>query len=501
MPSERELFDQRLSKRAQLLESSDPYPARVERTHTAAEAVQAFLDAGEVDEQVAVTVVGRVTAQRVMGKAAFLDLRDQSGRIQLHFRRDRLDDFDRIDLVDLGDFLEVSGTLFRTRTGEVTVAVAKWRIITKALRPLPDKFHGLTDTEARYRQRYLDLIANDRSREVAFTRSRVVSAIRRFFLDRGFLEVETPVLQDNAGGAAARPFLTHHNALDRDLAMRISLELHLKRLLVGGFEKVFEIDRVFRNEGISYRHNPEFTLLESYEAYADYEDVARMVEDLLGAVAREVLGGTDLTHGEHTVSLQAPFARTTYHRALLDHTGIDFYQYRSVEALAEVARERGVHTEAGASWGTVLDALMSEFVEPKLIQPTFIFDYPTEISPLAKRKVDDPSVVERFELFALGYEIANAYSELNDPVDQRERMMEQASKKAEGDEEAEIADEDFLVAIEHGMPPAGGLGIGVDRVVQLMTGEHSLREVILFPTMRERQTERHELSDEDDGAS
>ncbi|MCA9856570.1 MAG: lysine--tRNA ligase [Dehalococcoidia bacterium] len=501
MPSERELFDQRLSKRAQLLESSDPYPARVERTHTAAEAVQAFLDAGEVDEQVAVTVVGRVTAQRVMGKAAFLDLRDQSGRIQLHFRRDRLEDFDRIDLVDLGDFLEVSGTLFRTRTGEVTVAVAKWRIVTKALRPLPDKFHGLTDTEARYRQRYLDLIANERSREVAFTRSRVVSAIRRFFLDRGFLEVETPVLQDNAGGAAARPFLTHHNALDRDLAMRISLELHLKRLLVGGFEKVFEIGRVFRNEGISYRHNPEFTLLESYEAYADYEDVARMVEDLLGAVALEVLGGTDLTHGEHTVSLQAPFARTTYHRALLDHTGIDFYQYRSVDALSEVARERGVRTEAGASWGTVLDALMSEFVEPKLIQPTFIFDYPTEISPLAKRKVDDPSVVERFELFALGYEIANAYSELNDPVDQRDRMMEQASKKAEGDEEAEIADEDFLVAIEHGMPPAGGLGIGVDRVVQLMTGEHSLREVILFPTMRERQAERHELSDEDDGAS
>ncbi|MGE3960831.1 MAG: lysine--tRNA ligase [Dehalococcoidia bacterium] len=502
MPSERELFDQRLSKRSQLLQGSDPYPARVQRTHTAAEAVQAFLDGGEVDEQVPVTVVGRVTAQRVMGKAAFLDLRDQSGRIQLHFRRDRLDDFERIDLVDLGDFLEVSGTLFRTRTGEVTVAVAAWRMITKALRPLPDKFHGLTDTEARYRQRYLDLIANEHSRDVAFTRSRVVSAIRRFFLDRGFLEVETPVLQDNAGGAAARPFLTHHNALDRDLAMRISLELHLKRLLVGGFEKVFEIGRVFRNEGVSYRHNPEFTLLESYEAYADYEDVARMLEDLLGTVALEVLGTTELTHGDAAVSLQPPFARTTYHRALLEHTGIDFYRHREVDALTAVAHERGVHPEPGASWGTVLDALMSEFVEPKLIQPTFIFDYPTEISPLAKRKVDDPTVVERFELFALGYEIANAYSELNDPVDQRDRMQEQASKKAEGDEEAEIADEDFLVAIEHGMPPAGGLGIGIDRVVQLMTGEHSLREVILFPTMRERQSERHlQLSDEDDGGS
>jgi len=497
MPSERELFEQRIGKREQLLQGADPYPARVERTHTSAQAVQAFLDGGEVDEEVPVTVVGRVTAQRVMGKAAFLDLRDQSGRIQLHFRRDRLEDFERISLVDLGDFLEASGTLFRTRTGEVTVAVSAWRVITKALRPLPDRFHGLTDVETRYRQRYLDLLANERSREVAFTRSRVVSAIRRFFLDRDFLEVETPVLQDNAGGAAARPFITHHNALDRDLALRISLELHLKRLLVGGFEKVFEIGRVFRNEGISYRHNPEFTLLESYEAYADYEDVARMVEDLLAAVALEVLGTTEIQHGEEQISLQPPFARTTYHKALLDHTGIDFYRYRNVEALTEVARERGVHPEAGASWGTVLDALMSEFVEPKLVQPTFIFDYPTEISPLAKRKVDDPSVVERFELFALGYEIANAYSELNDPVDQRERMEEQASKKDEGDDEAELADEDFLVAIEHGMPPAGGLGIGVDRVVQLMTNEHSLREVILFPTMRERQSDRHlELSDD-----
>ncbi len=502
MPSERELFEQRVAKREQLLLGGDPYPARVQRTHTSAQAVQAFLDGGEVDEAIEVSVVGRVTAQRVMGKAAFLDLRDQSGRIQLHFRRDRLDDFERISLVDLGDFVEASGMLFRTRTGEVTVAVGAWRVITKALRPLPDRFHGLTDVETRYRQRYLDLLANEHSREVAFTRSRVVSAIRRFFLDRDFLEVETPVLQDNAGGAAARPFLTHHNALDRDLALRISLELHLKRLLVGGFEKVFEIGRVFRNEGISYRHNPEFTLLESYEAYADYEDVARMVEDLLASVALEVLGTTEITHGEEQISLQPPFARTTYHRALLDHTGIDFYHYRTVEALTEVAAERGVRAEPGASWGTVLDALMSEFVEPKLLQPTFIFDYPTEISPLAKRKVDDPSVVERFELFALGYEIANAYSELNDPVDQRERMQEQASKKDEGDDEAELADEDFLVAIEHGMPPAGGLGIGVDRMVQLMTNEHSLREVILFPTMRERQSDRHlelsdELSDED----
>lgn len=490
MASEEELIEQRRAKRERLLSMADAYPARVTRTHTAAQAVQAFLDGGEVDEAVTVTVVGRVTAQRIMGKAAFLDLRDQSGRIQLHFRRDALPDFEHLDLVDLGDFLEVSGRVFRTRTGEVTVGVASWRVITKALRPLPDKFHGLSDIESRYRQRYLDLIANERSREIAFTRSRVVSAIRRFFLDRDFLEVETPVLQDHAGGAAARPFLTHHNALDRDLYLRISLELHLKRLLVGGFEKVFEIGRVFRNEGISYRHNPEFTLLESYEAYADYEDVARMLEKLLAYVATEVLGGTDLVHGEQMVSLAPPFARVTYRQALLDHTGIDLNTYGSVEALTQIAIERGVRPEPGASWGTVLDALMSEFVEPKLIQPTFIFDYPTELSPLAKRKVDDPTVVERWELFALGYELANAYSELNDPVDQRERMEAQAAKKTGGDDEAEVADEDFLVAIEHGMPPAGGLGIGVDRVVQLMTGERSLREIILFPTMRERQGDR-----------
>ncbi len=501
MPSEEELIEQRRAKRERLLSMADAYPARVSRSHTAAEVAQAFLDAGEADHEVEVTVVGRVTAQRVMGKAAFLDLRDQSGRIQLHFRRDALEDFEHLDLVDLGDFLEVTGRVFRTRTGEVTVAVASWRLITKALRPLPDKFHGLSDIEARYRQRYLDLIANERSREVAFTRSRVVSAIRRFFLDRGFLEVETPVLQDNAGGAAARPFLTHHNALDRDLYLRISLELHLKRLLVGGFEKVFEIGRVFRNEGISYRHNPEFTLLESYEAYADYEDVARMLEELLAYVATEIHGTTELVHGEERVSLKPPFARTTYRHALLEHTGIDLNEHRSVESLTDVARQRGVHPEAGASWGTVLDALMSEFVEPKLVQPTFIFDYPTELSPLAKRKVDDPSVVERWELFALGYELANAYSELNDPVDQRERMLEQAAKKSGGDEEAEVADEDFLVAIEHGMPPAGGLGIGVDRVVQLMTGEHSLREVILFPTMRERQEDRLERPRGEDSTS
>ena len=503
MPSEQELIAQRLDKRERLLAKGGAYPARVTRTHTTAQAVEAFSaaeSAAATPEDVpviAVTIVGRVTAQRIMGKAAFLDLRDVTGRMQLHFRRDALEDFADLDLVDLGDFLEAAGTLFRTRTGEVTVAVTSWRVITKAIRPMPDQWHGLTDVETRYRQRYLDLIANERSREIAFQRAKIVSAIRRFFLDRDFIEVETPVLQEEAGGAAARPFVTHHNDLNRDLFMRISLELHLKRLLVGGFEKVFEIGRVFRNEGVSFRHNPEFTLLESYEAYADYNDVARMVEELLASVATTILGTPEVTHGDHVVSLRAPFARITYRQALLDHAGIDYRAYPTTEALAVLARERGVPVAPGASWATILDGIMSAFVEPELIQPTFLLDYPTALSPLAKKKDDDPDTVERFELFVLGFEIANAYSELNDPVDQRQRMDEQSSKREAGDEEAELIDEDFLIALEHGMPPAGGLGIGIDRVVSLITGEHSLREVILFPALRERGSERAEDRESD----
>ncbi|MDA0353796.1 MAG: lysine--tRNA ligase [Chloroflexi bacterium] len=505
MPTEAEMIALRLEKREQLLRAADPYPARVVRTHTSAAAVAAFEDAGEPDPDaegatpVVATVVGRVTAQRVMGKAAFLDVRDGSGRIQLHFRRDVLgDDFEGLKLVDMGDFLEVSGALFRTRTGEVTVAVATWRVITKALRPLPEKWHGLTDVEARYRQRYLDLIANERSREIALARPKVLRTIRNFFDERGFIEVETPVLQAEAGGAAARPFETHHNALNRDLSLRISLELHLKRLLVGGMEKVFEIGRVFRNEGISTRHNPEFTLLESYEAYADYEDVARMVQELVQTVALQTVGTLQLVQPDGSViDLAHGWNRTTYRAVLKEQTGIDYVDHPELDDLVAVSRAHGVHPPEGASWATVLDNLMSNLVEPKLIQPTFIFDYPTELSPLAKRKVDEAGTVERFELFVLGYEVANAYSELNDPVDQRERMIEQAQKAAAGDDEVELADEDFLTALEHGMPPAGGLGIGIDRLVQLITGEHSIREVLLFPAMRDR--EHHDASGDADG--
>ena len=492
MPTEEELFAQRLDKRGRLRALGDPYPARVERTHEAARAVAEFEAAEQagIDAGVVMVVAGRLTAMRDMGRVAFLDLRDGSGRIQLQLRRDTLGEaFEQMALADIGDFVQATGRLFRTRTGEITVGVEAWAVITKALRPLPEKWHGMTDVEARYRQRYLDLIANERSREVARKRAAVLASIRRFFAGRDFMEVETPVLQQHAGGAAARPFVTHHNALDRELFLRISLELHLKRLLVGGFDRIFELGRVFRNEGISRRHNPEFTLLESYEAYADYHDVARMVEELFRFVALEVAGTLQLTVGEHVVDLGAPWRRTTYREALLENAGIDYTAHRELHELRAIARERNVPVDEGASWGTVLDGQMSAFVEPKLIQPTFILDYPMEISPLAKRSADDPTVAERFELFALGYEMANAYSEQNDPVEQRDRMREQSMKQAGGDEEAEVADEDFLVALEYGMPPAGGLGVGVERLVMLLTGEQSIREVILFPAQRETQQE------------
>lgn len=491
MPSEEELIAQRLEKRTRLLSLGDPYPARTGRTHTTFEAVgalEASEAAGSDSTETVLTVAGRITAQRVMGRAAFLDVRDGSGRIQLHIRNDTVsaEAFEQLGLLDLGDFIEATGPLFRTRTGEATVAVTSYAVLVKAVRPPPEKWHGVQDVEIRYRQRHLDLMANERSREIARASANVVAAVRRFFHQRDFIEVETPVLQEQAGGAAARPFVTHHNALDRDMFLRISLELHLKRLLIGGFDKVFEVGRVFRNEGVSTRHNPEFTLLESYEAYADYHDAARMVEALLRYVATEVAGTLHLVHGEQVIDLEAPFAWTTYREALIEHAGLDFTAHRDIESLRAAAREQHVPFEPNASWATILDGVMSALVEPHFVQPTFVFDYPTDLSPLAKRKPENPDVVERFELFVLGRELANAYSELNDPVEQRERMLAQAAKAAAGDDETEIADEGFLEALEYGMPPAGGLGIGMERLMMLVTGEHSIREVILFPAMRER---------------
>ena len=488
-----EYFQQRLSKLERIRgRGIDPYPPRYERTHTAREALAAFEqhEKSPSGDPPRVSVAGRVTAMRRMGKATFLDVRDGSGRIQAYLRKDRLGDeaYALVEDMDLGDFLGVAGTLFRTRAGEVTVEANGITILTKSLLTLPEKWHGLKDTETRYRQRYLDLIASDDVRRIFRTRSAIVSAMRRFLEGRGFLEVETPILCPISAGASARPFATHHNALDRDLFLRIALELHLKRLVVGGLDRVFEIGRVFRNEGIDLMHNPEFTLMECYQAYADYNDMMRLVEEMVSAIAREVLGGTQVKAGEHTLELAPPWPRLPLRQTLLERSGIDIEKHPDLASLAAEATRRGVTAVGTAtSWGRLVDKLLSEFVEPTLVQPTFLVDYPVEMSPLAKRKPDDPRYVERFEAFIAKREMANAFTELNDPVDQRARFEEQERlRREQGDEETDRLDEDFLVAIEHGMPPTGGLGMGVDRLVMLLTGQDSIREVVLFPQLRSR---------------
>lgn len=470
----------------------DPYPPRFRRTHTAQQAVEAFLEwekTKPVEQAPEVTVAGRLTAMRDMGKATFVDLRDGSGRIQVYLKSDVLGAaaYAMLEDIDLGDFLGARGRLFRTRAGEVTVEAAEYAVLAKSLRPLPEKWHGLVDTETRYRQRYLDLVANEEVRDLFRTRVQIIAAIRRFMNERGFLEVETPVLLPEAGGAAARPFVTHHRALDRDLYLRIATELYLKRLIIGGFDKVYEIGRIFRNEGISTKHNPEFTMMESYEAYADYNDVAAMVEEMVAHVAQEVLGTTCLTAGETEIDLAPPWRRITVHEALRQYVGLDLEHYRRDEAgLRGVVRGMGIDVPEEAGWAKLIDELLSEKVEPKLIEPTFLMDYPAPLSPLAKRKPDNPDLVERFEPFAGGLELGNAYTELNDPLDQRERFLEQSRRRAAGEEEVEMLDEDFLLALEHGMPPTGGLGIGIDRLVMLLTGQRSIREVILFPQLRSK---------------
>ncbi len=488
-----ELIEQRRAKLERLrARGYDPYPARYQRTHTAHEA--AALLARQEQEAAApgreVSVAGRVTAMRRMGKRTFIDLRDGSGKVQADLRQDLLGDdaYDAfVDLVDLGDFVGVTGTLFRTRTGEPTIEARQYTILTKALRAPPEKWHGLQDVEVRYRQRYLDLIANAQVRDIFHLRSRVIAAIRRFLDERGFLEVETPVLQPAAGGAAAKPFVTYHNALDRSLFLRVATELHLKRLLVGGFERVYEIGRVFRNEGVSTKHNPEYTLLEAYQAYADYQDIMRLVEEMVVYVAEQVLGRLSLIYGDAEIDLTPPWRRLTLREAILEHSGIDFEAHADAGSLRRAVGPLGIVTPATAGRGKLIDELLSTFVEPKLMQPTFLLDYPVELSPLAKRKPDNPSLVERFEGFLAGREIANAFSELNDPLDQRERFLEQARLRAAGDEEAETVDEDFLVALEHGMPPTGGLGVGIDRLVMALAGQQSIREVILFPQLRSKE--------------
>jgi lysyl-tRNA synthetase class 2 len=470
----------------------DPYPPRAKRSHTAAEitALVEGLPEGvtEVDG-VQADVAGRVVAKRDMGKATFMDLQDGTGRVQTLLRQNALEDYDSLRLIDLGDFIGVHGQPIRTRTGQPTVAATSWTMLAKALHAPPEKYHGLQDSEIRQRRRYLDLMANEETRQTFTVRSKVVSGIRRFLDDRGFLEVETPILQESAGGAAARPFTTHYNALDEDRALRISLELHLKRLIVGGFEKVYEIGRNFRNEGMSWKHNPEFTMLETYEAYADYNDVAAMVEEMISSVAMDVLGSATFAFREHVIDLTPPWRRVTLHDALREYGDFDLDEFPTEETLRKELEQRGLHVAPNAGYGKLVDEAMSYYVEPKLIQPTFLLDYPVELSPLAKRKPGSARLVERFEVFFGGFEAGNAYTELNDPIDQRMRMEEQLRLRAAGDDDVELMDEDFLFALEHGMPPTGGFGVGIDRLVLILTGQDHIRDVILFPQLKSVQGE------------
>jgi lysyl-tRNA synthetase class 2 len=423
-----------------------------------------------------------------MGKATFADLVDGSGRIQLLFRRNNLPEtYDLLDDLDIGDWLGATGPVFRTRAGEVTVEVLEFTVLSKSIRPLPEKWHGLTDLESRYRQRYLDLISNEESRGIAVLRSRLVKSIRRFMDNRGFIEVETPTLVPVAAGANARPFATHHNALDQGLYLRIAHELYLKRLIVGGLEKVFEIGKVFRNEGIDLMHNPEFTMLESYEAFADYNDVMGMVEALVYELSSDVLGSPVVTYGDHEIDFSPPWPRLDLCSQIRERSGIDILELTDIEPLKTAMKSAGVDVSQQRSWGGLVDKLISARVEPHLIQPCFLVDYPVEMSPLAKKRSDNPRLVERFEGFVAGGEICNAFTELNDPVDQRARFEEQEAIRVQfEDEETDRLDEDYLVAMEHGMPPTGGLGIGIDRLVMLLSGQTSIREVVLFPQLRTR---------------
>ena len=473
----------------------DPYPPRFPRTHTAADAVR-VLQAAEVEggpgaRSEAVAVAGRVMAQRVMGRTAFLDLRDGAGRLQVQMRRDLLGEaYGLLKELDLGDILGVEGPVFRTRTGEATVEAHSVMLLSKALRPPPEKWHGLRDVEQRFRQREADLLSNEEVRERFLLRSRVVDAVRRFLAGRDFVEVETPMLVPVPAGAMAQPFVTSHSALDRTLYLRIAIELYLKRCIVGGLERVFEIGRVFRNEGLDADHNPEYTLLESYEAYADYNDVMRMVEEMVSTVAQEVLGTTAITWKGQTIELKPPWPRIDLRSALLEHSGVDIAELRDAPALARRMRELGVPVTQEVSWGRLVDKLLSDRVEPTLVQPAFLLDYPVEMSPLAKTKPDDPSCVERFEAFMGGMEIANAFTELNDPLEQRRRFQEQEElRRRHGDEDFDRLDEDFLTALEYGMPPTGGLGIGIDRLVMVLSGQPSIREVLLFPHLSWSQEE------------
>jgi lysyl-tRNA synthetase class 2 len=492
MPSGMERIpEQRLLKLANIRAMGiDPYPPRYKRTHTAQQAVELLAQAeqsGKTDTE-EVNVAGRVMANRTMGKISFLDIQDGSGKIQLFLSKSVLDEQSNALLkeIDIGDILGATGVVFRTRSQEPTVRTKTLIMLSKSLQPLPEKWHGLSDVELRYRQRYLDLISNENVRKTFRTRSQIISAIRRYMDANGFMEVETPILQSEAAGAAAEPFVTHYNALNRDLYLRIETELRLKRLIIGGIDKVYEIGRIFRNEGISFKHSPEFTSMEVYEAYADYNDVMNRVEEMVSSIAQEVLGTTSVKFGDNTIEFKPPWPRLPFRDAITQYSGIDFVQYPNVDLLRAKMKEKGMTVDTKSNWAHLVDELLSTFVEPKLIQPTFLIDYPLSLSPLAKKKPGQERVVERFEVFAGGMEFGNAFTELNDPLDQRERFTQQAKEKQEDGKEAAL-DEDFLLAMEHGMPPTGGLGMGIDRLVMYFTDNQSIREVILFPQLKEKQ--------------
>lgn len=480
------LMRQRREKLVELRESNiEPYGEKYEFTHYAADIIERF---EELDGEPA-SLSGRIMAMRTHGKASFADLMDSSGRIQLYVRVNELGEegYELFNSLDIGDIIGVSGTIFKTRMGQISINVKDFTILSKSLRPLPEKWHGLKDKETRYRQRYVDLIVNPEVKKTFELRSKIIREIRKYLDEKGFLEVETPMMHPIPGGTSARPFITHHNTLDIDLYMRIAPELYLKRLIVGGFEKIYELNRNFRNEGMSYKHNPEFTMIELYQANADYTDMMDLMEGMVAHVAENVLGTTRINYQGQEIDLTPPWRRLTMVDAVKEYTGIDFNEIKSDEEARTAAKELGLEAGKGDTKGTILNLIFEEKVEEKLIQPTFIMNYPIEISPLAAKMKEDPMYTYRFEAFINGWELSNAFTELNDPIDQRERFEEQMKKRAAGDDEAHMMDEDFIRALEYGMPPTGGLGIGIDRLVMLLTDSPSIRDVILFPTMRPEQ--------------
>lgn len=470
----------------------DPFGGKYEREHHAGDILKQYdeLSKEELEEkQVEVNLAGRIMAKRGMGKASFAHIQDLSGRIQIYVRQDSIAEaqYEAFSILDLGDIIGVKGVLFKTKTGETTIKVKELEVLSKSLYPLPEKFHGLKDVELRYRQRYVDLIINPDVQKTFIARSRIIQSMRRYLDSQGYLEVETPTLHSIAGGAAARPFITHHNALDMELYMRIAIELHLKRLIVGGLEKVYEIGRVYRNEGISTRHNPEFTMIELYEAYADYKDIMALTENMIAHIAQEVLGTQVISYQGHEVDLTPQWRRVSMVDAVKEVVGVDFSVEMSNEEAHRLAKEHKVPVEPHMTFGHILNAFFEQFVEETLIQPTFVTGHPVEISPLAKRNDVDPRFTDRFELFIVAREHANAFSELNDPIDQRQRFEAQMKEKEQGNDEAHEMDEDFLRALEYGMPPTGGLGIGIDRLIMLLTNSPSIRDVLLFPHMRNKE--------------